>query len=93
MIPELNLSLLFAEQRNDFVMHDLDKHLARFNRVEHIGASCLVTDIVQKVLYNPVVNIRFQECKPHFLEHILHVGIGKLSLTDNIPHGFIQTIT
>ncbi len=74
-------------------MNDLDEHFSRLNGIEDILASRLFTDMVQKVFYNTVVNICLKECKPHFLQHILHVGIGQFSLADDIPHGFIQTVT
>jgi len=89
---ELQAGVLVAEQIDDLVVHDLDEHLSRLHAGEDILAERFLAHGIQEFLDDPVIDIRFQKRKPHFLQHVLHVLFSQLALACDIAHRFGQPL-
>ena len=57
-------------------------------RIEAVGdvlAQRLFPDLVDKLLDDPEVDVRFQKRKPYFFERVLDVTLGNFPLPGQIP--------
>ena len=77
---EQRLFGLAAQQVHQFVVQDLDHHLARGQGLEHVGPDRLFLDGIDEVLDGLEVHVGGEQSHPDFPEGLGHVLFGQLGL-------------
>ena len=72
---------LRAHELRELVVHDLDHHLLRLHRRQHVRADGLVLHAVAEVLRHLVAHVRVQQGLADVLDGLRHIDFGDLSFT------------
>ncbi len=76
LLRKLHRRLLFTKQMNQLVMDNFNQLFPRLHGIQDIPAARRLADIIQKVFNDAIIDVRFQQCKAHFFQHVLHIGIA-----------------
>ena len=72
---------LRAHELRELVVHDLDHHLLRLHRRQHVRADGLVLHAVAEVLRHLVAHVRVQQRLADVLDGLRHIDLGDLPFT------------
>ena len=72
---------LRAHELRELVVHDLDHHLLRLHRRQHVRADGLVLHAVAEVLRHLVAHVRVQQGLADVLYGLRHIDLGDLPFT------------
>ena len=89
---ELQLGGVFAENRDQFVAHDLDDLLRRRQRGHHFLAERLLADVLDELFDDVQVDVGFEQRHANFFERLADVFFGKGSLAAQVLERALQLI-
>ena len=87
---DVELLVLSAHQLAQLLVDDLDDHLRRGERFEHVRARGLLRDVLYKVLDDLVADVRLQQRHAHLAHRVLHIGGGQAAFAAQLFESRIQ---
>ena len=78
---QIQFSGFSAHEFCQLVVHNLDHHLARLHRSQHILTQRLLLHRVGKRLSHLIVHVGFEKCLTHILQRFRHVDFGDFAFT------------
>ncbi len=87
---DVELLVLSAHQLAQLLVDNLDNHLRRGKRFEHVRARGLLRDVLYKVLDDLVADVRLQQRHAHLAHRVLHIGGGQAAFAAQLFESRIQ---
>ena len=78
---EIYVGVLSSHQQSQFIMNQLDHHLARLDSVKDIHPKCLVLYRISESFGNLIIYVGIQQCLANIFQCFCNIDLGNSTLT------------
>jgi len=87
---ELQVGVRGAQQRDQFIVDDLDHLLARLDRLDDFGADRLLPHRLDEILRDLEIHVRIQQRHAHVAQGVGHVIFADATLAGQVAEDVLQ---